>query len=376
MGNLGAAAGWGVVVAASLLAGAVAAAALRLPPRVAALLTAFRGGVRLAPIPAALLLVLVVVLAVVAYYPFDLDPPRTVRNQVTRGTDGTLRFGGMNAASSAGTPSWLNDARAAGRLQADLEVSSWLPPERAGPVGIMMLADSYWHTDLVIGQDQDELLVWLRRPGTRGNGAPPFVVPEVFRPHRWTQVRVRLDGEDLRVDVDGATRLAESLPSGTIRGWEDARFALGHEVHRGGPWQGEIRRAAIRVPGHAPVDYARPGVLVIPERYRYLPDHMDAPFPPPSKTEWAILVLHLVSFVPVGFLLAVSRRPPLRPLPATLLATAVALTLAAGKFLFSGRHIGVDDVVVEIAGAYLGALLAQSARRTGTTFRRPHHQRT
>jgi hypothetical protein len=330
--------------------------AQRARPRVAA---------RLAPGPAVLLLALVAVLTVVAYYPFDWDPPRTVRNQVTRGADGTLRFGGMNAARSAGTPSWLDVARATGRLQADLEVSSWLPAEHAGPVGIMMLADSYWHTDFIIGQDQDELLVWLRRPGTRGNGAPPFVVPEVFRPHRWTEVRVRLDGEDLRVDVDGTTRLAGSLPSGTMRRWKDARFALGHEIHRGGPWQGEIRKAEVRVPGHAPVDYASPGALVMPERYRYLSDHTDAPFPPPSKTEWAILALHLVSFVPVGFLLAVSRRPPLRPLPAALLATAITLTLAAGKFLFHGRHIGVDDVVVEIVGGLLGALLARSARRVG-----------
>jgi zinc transporter, ZIP family len=50
MGNLGATAGWGVVVAVSLLAGAVAAAALRLPPRVAALVTAFGGGVLLAAV--------------------------------------------------------------------------------------------------------------------------------------------------------------------------------------------------------------------------------------------------------------------------------------------------------------------------------------
>jgi hypothetical protein len=319
---------------------------------------------RLAPGPAVVLLGLVAVLAVVAYYPFDWDPPRTVRNQVTRTAGGTLRFGGMNAASTKGAPSWLDGARATGRLQADLVVSSWLPAERAGPVGIMMLADSYWHTDFVIGQDRDELLVWLRRPGTGGNGAPPFVVPDVFRPHRWTEVRLRIDGEDLRVDVGGATRLSQSLPRGTMRRWEDASFALGGEVHRGGPWQGEVRKAEVRVPGHAPVDYARPGALLIPDRYLYLPDHMDAPFPPPSKTEWAILLLHLVSFVPVGFLVAVSRRPPLRPLPATQLATAIALALAAGKFLFHGRHIGAADVVVEVIGSLLGALLAQAAGRT------------
>ena len=50
MENLAASLGWGVVVGASLVAGAAAAAVLTLPARVAALLTAFGGGVLLAAI--------------------------------------------------------------------------------------------------------------------------------------------------------------------------------------------------------------------------------------------------------------------------------------------------------------------------------------
>lgn len=50
MGNLGASAAWGLVVAVSLLAGAVAAALLKLPSRVAAILTAFGGGVLFAAV--------------------------------------------------------------------------------------------------------------------------------------------------------------------------------------------------------------------------------------------------------------------------------------------------------------------------------------
>jgi ZIP family zinc transporter len=50
MENLGASAGWGLVVGASLLVGAVAAARRRLPERVAATLTAFGGGILLAAI--------------------------------------------------------------------------------------------------------------------------------------------------------------------------------------------------------------------------------------------------------------------------------------------------------------------------------------
>jgi ZIP family zinc transporter len=50
MTNLGASVGWGLAIAGSLLAGALAAVLLRLPERVAATLTAFGGGMLLAAI--------------------------------------------------------------------------------------------------------------------------------------------------------------------------------------------------------------------------------------------------------------------------------------------------------------------------------------
>ena len=48
----------------------------------------------------------------------------------------------------------------------------------------------------------------------------------------------------------------------------------------------------------------------------------------------------------------------MHPIPATMLATALAVVLAAGKFLFHGRHMAVADIVMQVAGALLGALLA------------------
>jgi zinc transporter, ZIP family len=50
MANFGASLGWGAVIAVSLVLGAVAAAVLRLPERVAAMVTAFGGGTLLAAI--------------------------------------------------------------------------------------------------------------------------------------------------------------------------------------------------------------------------------------------------------------------------------------------------------------------------------------
>jgi ZIP family zinc transporter len=50
MGDLAASAGWGLVVAASIVAGALVASALELPSRLAATITAFGGGVLLAAV--------------------------------------------------------------------------------------------------------------------------------------------------------------------------------------------------------------------------------------------------------------------------------------------------------------------------------------
>ncbi len=316
-----------------------------------------------AVVPLVMLAGFVLLLVVSAYFPFNWDPPRIVRNQVTRTASGSLRFGDMNAARTAGAPAWLPGARLSGAVQIRLVADPGAPAGQSA--SIMMLASDFWHTDFAIGQHRSDLDVWLRRPGSDAAGNPPFVIGDVFRPQHWTSIQVALHRSDIRIKVAGTTRLTGHLPAGSTRTWSAAEIALGDEVHGGGPWQGKIRHAEVRSPGHA-VDYVRPGALSIPARYLYLPDHVQ-PFPPTSAADWLTLPIHLLAFIPVGFLLARARRPLVRPVPATLLATGLAIVLAAGKFLFHGRHMAVADIVVQAAGALLGALLASwlARRRPG-----------
>jgi hypothetical protein len=63
-------------------------------------------------------------------------------------------------------------------------------------------------------------------------------------------------------------------------------------------------------------------------------------FPPGSGLGQLYLFLEVLSFIPVGFLIVWARRPPVRPIPATLLATALAVVLAAEKLLFAARRGG------------------------------------
>ena len=312
---------------------------------------------------------LALLLVVTAYYPFQWDPPRVVHNDVTRSADGALRFGEMNQARTPGTPEWLADARRSGIVQIELEIKPQASQEQS-PASFMMLARDFWHTDFALGQDHSELLVWLRRPGSDGNGNPAFDVPGALHARQWNRVDVLMRGDGLRIDVNGTRRLTEQLPGDPLGAWGTGQIALGGEVHGGGAWQGSIRQAEVRTPGHA-VDYIQPGALSIPARYLYLPDHV-APFPPEGRGEWEAAFLHFLTFVPVGFLIVWARRPPIRPLPATVLALAFALALAAGKFLFHGRHTeagGPDradggSVARGCAGLAVGSSSAEGTART------------
>jgi hypothetical protein len=299
------------------------------------------------------LLGMVLVLIVIAYFPFAWSPPRTVHNQVVRNTDGSLRFGEMNSARTPGTPAWLQEARTSGTIQIRLQARPQSLQQRAA---IMMLASDAWHTDFAIGQDHSDLYVWVCRPGSDINGGPPFVIPGVLRPQRWNSVKVMLQRGDFRIDVGGRTRLTAHLTAGSSQVWRPGHIALGDEVHGGGPWQGQIRVAQVLTPGYD-VDYIRPGALSIPASYQYVPDHIE-PFPPMNREQWLLAFLDMLSFIPFGFLIVLARRPPTRPIPATLLAAAFVAALAAGKFLFHGRHTSLTTVVMEAVGGLLGALLA------------------
>src|SRR5689334_4381293 len=124
------------------------------------------------------LLGVVLLLIVGAYFPFAWDPPRIVHNDVTRSTDGTLRFGEMNNARTLGAPAWLSVVRRSGSIHIRLELDPRFLRQQAS---IMMLASDFWNTDFAVGQDRSDLLVWLRRLGSDANGDPPLAVDRVLR---------------------------------------------------------------------------------------------------------------------------------------------------------------------------------------------------
>lgn len=318
-----------------------------------------------------LLLAVVAVLVLLAYYPFRFDPPRVVTNDVSRTPAGTLTFDDHNRARTEGTPDWLPAACKGQEFSAVLVARPRAQQHR--DLSIMMVAADASHTNFCLGQDGTDLVLWLRRGGSTADGTPTYVVPNAFVPGHWTTTRVTVRGDRLRVTVDGATRVRDTLAGDSLRTWGAGRMVLGDEVHGGRGWRGELRRAQVTTTAGT-VDYTAPGALDVPRSYLHLPEHL-APFPPAYGVEWLILGFHLFSFVPVGLLLAATRRPPLRPLTAALWALGLALLLGAGKYLFADRHIAIADLVVQVLGALVGAGLAPLLLDRWRTLRkvsRPH----
>lgn len=307
-----------------------------------------------------LLAAVVVVLIVGAYYPFSWNPPRTVHNQVTRVAGGALRFGTMNQARTPGTPAWLAAARRSGDLGIQLEAETAELRQRAP---VLMLASDTWHVDFAIVQADSRLAVWVLRPGSHTTGRPAFAFPRILHPHKWFSVDVQLSGDDVRIAVDGGTPLVRRVPGGVVPAWRPGQVSLGDSTHGGLAWQGEVRLAEVRT-GNDTVNYASPGALPIPRTFFYLPDHVQ-PFPPTDPSQWLLALVDLLTFIPAGFLIVWSRRRPMHPVPAALITAALAVVLAAGKFLFYERHTSVANVLGQAIGGLLGALLAWWLARAG-----------
>ena len=168
--------------------------------------------------------------------------------------------------------------------------------------------------------------------------------------------------------------MTEQLGGRSTSTWDSSyRLALGDELVGGRSWKGEIRQAAVVVDG-ATVDYVQPLLLDLPRRTAYMPARLAevtrVRFS--SSSDAAVVLLHILAFVPIGFLL--------QPLVGRRMGTVAWLTaclllvvlLEQGKVFVAGRHPSVDDMCAYIAGAVAGGAASRrqllvAARRRPTT---------
>jgi hypothetical protein len=299
---------------------------------------------------AALLALLLVVHVVVAFAPFRFDPPRSVSNGATL-DDGFLAVTGPAEAHTDDPPPWLDAVRHGEDLAVALEVRA-ADAVQDGPARILTVEADYTNADLVIGQDGDDLVVRVRRPGSQASGDPPILVRDVFASGGWHRIEVASDGGELTIAVDDGEPVIVEIGSDGLGRWNTAYdLALGDSVIGNRTWEGEMREVRAGT-GGATVDYLSPGALEIPDDVWYSPSRLDDVIGVDSGLP--IALAHFLSFLPVGALVAAlcTRR---RVLKGLLWSAAFAFFLQVGKVFFDTRHPALVDFVVEVAGGAVGA---------------------
>lgn len=310
---------------------------------------------------------LVIAYWAVGFYPFFWEPLGAVsENVVEQTTSGGLSFSRPGIAYTESTPKWVSDAIEDNTFELELNIHSY-DAEQNGPARIFTLSADHYNRNLTIGQDAEDLVVRLRTPLTGPNGAPAFIVNNLFRnlgPHR---IIVRVHPQNIRIATNGRSALDTPLPPHALSTWNpEYQVALGNEFSFQRPWRGEVESAVVRVRGqeffygintlHVPTQYtAEPSVAQV-KVLRFF----SRPFRQRHLSDWTVNIL---GFLPFGcFLVTIGRKPTVLPI-ALFWCAALSLSIETGQFFFATRTPQFEDLILNTLGGGIGAWVGNKLRR-------------
>jgi hypothetical protein len=318
------------------------------------------------------------------FHPLRWGFPKEVINGAQLPAQGGIVFPTPGIVRSVSPPDWVAAAMRSQRLELALRVRPF-SSEQNGPARIFTLSADPNLRNLTIGQQDENLILRLRTPGTNLNGTRGYDRPVaelhgVFRtPGVWVDIHVAIAPGRLQISAVAPASghrvgLETALAKEPLRDWDPSyRLALGGELTNERSWLGEIQQALVRTEGHA-VDYAAPdgrGTLeASPARFWYARQYFTVvPF---RDLELQDAFVNVVGYVPLGLLFGVwawlrggARTSWRRALVLVLAVAAVSATLETLQFLIPVRHPSSTDLVLNTLGGGIGLLLVEWARAAG-----------
>lgn len=273
-------------------------------------------------------------------------------------------FSGPGVATVSGvTGAVVDQALRDGPVVVGLQVHDDGP--QGGPARILTLSAGIRDIDLMIGQQDQSLVVRVRRSGSTAAGRPAIVVDDVLDGASHA-IEVRLTSTTAEVAVDGMARgRVEGI--GADSGWDpDHRLLLGNEHGGSRSWRGRLATATLTTPtGRLDLVEAS----VVPDHLWILPDRWtgETPWSAPFNPTASQLVQAIV-FTAVGALAIAAFRD--RPWWVVWGSCAsFSLLLLAAKFLAAGRHPSLADLVVEVSAAGIGVAVGRRWQRRALLVR-------
>lgn len=295
---------------------------------------------------------------VLGFYPFHWSFPFAIYdNAVEKTADGGFSFSQSGIAHTGSAPAWVNSAIKSNAFDVQLAVRSY-GAHQTGPARIFTLSLDHQARNFTIGQSNADLVVRLRTSATGANGTPEYLVREVFNDSALHRVAVRVQPEEIRIEVDGRQRLIAALPSDALSTWDAGhRLALGNEFTFQRPWRGEIRDAIVRV-HDAEYDYAAAS-LRMPNTYgmgtqAFFKELSGAVSISLENTGLRDLVINFAGFAPLGLLLAFVGRKPRSLVTTFAWCGLLSLSMETGQLFLEARIASMTDVLLNVAGGCVG----------------------
>jgi len=304
-----------------------------------------------------------------AWWPFrpGFEGPYLARNRAELLPGGSLVLAEPSVVHAEAP--WLADARAAERLELELELEA-SRTEQSGPARILALSRDTRAAHLMVGQEGASLVVRCRRPGGAPDGEPHIEVPGVFLDPGTKRIVVSIAGLQITVAAAGHPAAAALGEGAILPTWSDPyRLSLGDEHTRSRAWTGILHRATLTLEGtegQARIDLLDPARLERPRRFWQVPERARRALRPEKGEAPWIQLAHFGLFAPLGWVAARSFARPatLRHYAAlALLALCASASLELGKLAFEGRHPNLWHAVPDVCGALAGSLLRRSAPR-------------
>jgi hypothetical protein len=311
------------------------------------------------PAAVRLLVVCLALLAVEAWYPFRTELPAWRPTAPDRSAGEVVFDGGAQILSGARGEAWVAGAAATNRMTIRLEARTDDPTQR-GPARLLAVSEDHFRANLMVGQDGDDLVVRLRRPGSDPSGDPALRVAEVFARDQWRAISVTVEGVRMTVVVDGTVEIDEVLAPEPLAGWDPAqRVSLGDEIVGERSWRGRLRVAEVSGGGPA-VDLLEPGRLDASGGWHWR-SRVGALTGNGAEDPLLLSAVRMLVFVPVG---AAARRLLRRPGRTAAFVTLSAILLTVGKAFVATRHPSLVDTALSTVGGLAGSALAARAGRT------------
>ena len=199
------------------------------------------------------------------------------------------------------------------------------------------------------------MFIRLRTPNSSPSGTPDYQVRSVFQPMQWRAVQVLVDQSQLTVRVDGRQVLSRPLPASMFQNWNrDFLFAMGNELSMDRPWLGEIAHASVDV-GDESFNCLAPGAIDFPDGFW---KGLKFQFLTPKESRVHDLMLNFLCFIPLGFVLAMSRAGRPAVLRAIVVCAVASLLVESAQILFAHRMPSASDWTANTFGGLIGGLVA------------------